>query len=122
MARSPTTLDAFAAIAEPRRRRILEALGGRSMSVTQLVVGLDWPQPTVSKHLGVLRAVGLVHATREKKQMFYEINPGAIRTMHDWTRLFERLWSQQLDRIKTRAEDKHRAAASPNTTINGKEN
>jgi DNA-binding transcriptional ArsR family regulator len=109
MARSPTTLDAFAAIAEPRRRRILEVLGGRQMSVTQLIVELKWPQPTVSKHLGVLKTVGLVRVERRSRQMFYELDPSSIRTIHEWTALFERLWTNQLDRIKQRAEAKQQA-------------
>lgn len=104
MARSPTTLDAFAAIAEPRRRKILEVLGGRQMAVTQLVIELGWPQPVVSKHLGVLKTVGLVRVERRSRQMLYEIDPASIRTIHEWTALFEQLWTSQLDRIKARAE------------------
>lgn len=112
MARSPTTLDAFSAIAEPRRRKILEILGGRHMTVTQLVIELKWPQPTVSKHLGVLKTVGLVRVERRSREMIYHLDPGAIRSIHEWTRLFEQLWSGQLDRIKSRAEAKQRAESS----------
>src|SRR6476661_1786968 len=108
MPRSATTLDAFAAIAEPRRRQILEVLGGQRKPVSQLVEELRWPQPTVSKHLAVLREVGLVRVERRSRQMFYEIDPAALRTIHDWTRLFEQLWGRQLDRIKASAEAKQR--------------
>lgn len=108
MARSPTTLDPFAAIAEPRRRKILEVLGDRQMTVTQLVLELGLPQPTVSKHLGVLKTVGLVRVERRSREMIYQLEPGAIRTIHEWTRLFEQFWTGQLDRIKARAEAKQR--------------
>jgi DNA-binding transcriptional ArsR family regulator len=114
MARSPTTLDAFAAIAEPRRRKILEVLGGRQMTVTQLVIELKWPQPTVSKHLGVLKTVGLVRVERRSREMIYELDPNSIRTIHEWTRLFEQLWTNQLDRIKARAEAKKRSETPNN--------
>ncbi len=114
MARSPTTLDPFAAIAEPRRRKILELLGGRQMTVTQLVIELKWPQPTVSKHLGVLKAVGLVRVQRRSREMLYELDPATIRTIHEWTAIFEQLWTTQLDRIKARAESKQQSSMSPN--------
>lgn len=108
MARSPTTLDPFAALGEPQRRRILEVLGARQLSVTQIVIEMRLPQPTVSKHLGVLKAVGLVRVERRSRQMLYQLEPSAIRTIHEWTRLFEQLWAGQLDRIKARAEARQR--------------
>ncbi|HRK32605.1 MAG TPA: metalloregulator ArsR/SmtB family transcription factor, partial [Tepidisphaeraceae bacterium] len=112
MARSATTLDPFAALAEPKRRRILEIIGTRKLTVTQLVIELKWPQPTVSKHLGVLKTVGLVRVERRSRQMIYELDPASIRTVHEWTQLFERLWSNQLDRIKTRAETRQHASST----------
>jgi DNA-binding transcriptional ArsR family regulator len=112
MARSPTTLDAFAAIGEPQRRRILEILGDRQLSVTQLVLEMRLPQSTVSKHLGVLKTVGLVRVERRSRQMLYTIEPDAVRTIHDWARSFEALWSNQLDHIKARAEARQRSTAS----------
>ena len=114
MARSPTTLDAFAAIAEPKRRRILETLGGRRMPVTQLVDGLHWPQPMVSKHLAVLRQVGLLRVERRSRQKVYEVNAAQLKSIHDWSRQFEQLWSSHLHSIKARAEAKARAAAHSN--------
>ncbi len=121
MARAATTVDAFAAIAEPRRRHILETLGGRTVSVTQLVIDLGWPQPTVSKHLGVLRKVGLVRVERRSRQMLYQVDPGAIRTVHEWTRRFETLWAGQLDRVKARAEAMQRTAKPLSSDPNERE-
>lgn len=112
MPRPTVTLDAFAAVAEPKRRRILEVLGSRRMPVTQLVDELHWPQPTVSKHLAVLRQVGLVKVERQSRQKVYEMNAEPLKTVHDWARQFEQLWDPHLARIKARAEAKARAAAS----------
>lgn len=108
MARAATTSDAFNAVAEPRRREILELLAGEERSVGDLVVRLGLEQPSVSKHLGVLRRVGLVRARRHGRQMLYQTNPDAIRPLHEWTKTFERLWAHQLLRIKERAEEKQR--------------
>jgi DNA-binding transcriptional ArsR family regulator len=106
MARAPTTTDAFAAIAEPRRRRILGLLAGTDgyRDVTWLVDQLGWPQPQVSKHLGVLRQVGLVNVMREGKHRKYALNGAALRPIYDWAKSFERFWEHQLQRIKDRAE------------------
>jgi DNA-binding transcriptional ArsR family regulator len=109
MARAATTSDAFNAVAEPRRREILELLAGQERSVGDLVVRLGLEQPSVSKHLGVLRRVGLVRARRHGRQMLYQTNPDAIRPLHEWTKTFERLWAHQLLRIKERAEEKERS-------------
>jgi DNA-binding transcriptional ArsR family regulator len=108
MARAATTSDAFNAVAEPRRREILELLAGQERSVGDLVVRLGLEQPSVSKHLGVLRRVGLVRARRHGRQMLYETNPDAIRPLYEWTKTFERLWAHQLLRIKERAEEKQK--------------
>jgi len=112
MARAATTSDAFNAVAEPRRRAILELLASGERSVGDLVVRLRLEQPSVSKHLGVLRRVGLVRARRHGRQILYEANPDGIRPLHEWTKSFERLWAHQLLRVKERAEEKARQVES----------
>ena len=105
MARSPTTADAFTAIAEPRRREILGALAdGGARDVSRLVEELGWPQPQVSKHLGVLRKVGLVSVAREGQRRVYSLNGEGLRPVYDWVKTYERFWEHQLRRIKDRAE------------------
>jgi DNA-binding transcriptional ArsR family regulator len=108
MARAATTSDAFNAVAEPRRREILELLAAGERSVGDLVVKLRLEQPSVSKHLGVLRRVGLVRARRHGRHVLYEANPEGIRPLHEWTKTFERLWAHQLLRVKERAGEKAR--------------
>ncbi|MGD9721230.1 MAG: ArsR/SmtB family transcription factor [Pirellulales bacterium] len=109
MSRAATTSDVFNAIAEPRRREIVALLaGGRPRSVNELVSALKLAQPAVSKHLAVLRAVGLVSAEKDGKSRLYRLNPNQLRAVHDWVGQFEKLWSNQLDRIKERAERKAR--------------
>jgi len=104
MARASTTSDAFNAVAEPRRREILEYLAGGERAVGDVVVRLGIEQPSVSKHLKVLRQVGLVRVRRHGRQMFYQANASAIRPLYEWTKTFERLWAHQLLRVKERAE------------------
>jgi DNA-binding transcriptional ArsR family regulator len=105
MPRAATTTDAFNAIAEPRRREILDLLaGGRAQAVGELVKTLRIPQPAVSKHLGVLRKVGIVSVSRKGQHRFYRLNARELKPVHDWVKTYERLWSHQLDRIKQRAE------------------
>lgn len=106
MARAPTTADAFNAIAEPRRREILGTLarGDNERDVTWLVEKLGWPQPQVSKHLGVLRKVGLVSVVRKGKRRMYRLNAEELRPVYEWVKTFERFWEHQLLRIKDRAE------------------
>ena len=104
MARAATTSDVFNAVAEPRRREILTVLVGRERSVGELVELLGIEQPSISKHLRVLREVELVKARREGKQMFYQTNADAIKPLHDWTTSFQQYWRHNLNRIKTRAE------------------
>lgn len=104
MPRAATTSDPFNAIAEPRRRDILVLLAGRERPVADIVDELEMAQPSVSKHLRVLLHVGLVDVRREGRQAFYRTNTEQIKTIHDWTRLFERYWKQQLLRVKERAE------------------
>lgn len=106
MARAATTSDPFNAVAEPRRRQILILLAVEERSVGDIVVALRLEQPSVSKHLRVLREVGLVRARRKGKHIFYRTNTEAIRPLHDWTRSFERLWTHQLSRVKEIAEVK----------------
>lgn len=106
VARAATTSDAFNAVAEPRRRAILNYLALQERPVSEIVAAMGLEQPSVSKHLRVLKDVGLVHARREGRQMFYRTNADAIRPLHEWTETFEKLWSQQLMRVKERAEQK----------------
>jgi DNA-binding transcriptional ArsR family regulator len=106
MARSPTTADAFTAIAEPRRREILGRLASTNgeCDVTWLVEELGWPQPQVSKHLGVLRKVGLVSVVRKGRRRMYSLNGDELKPVYEWIKTYERFWEKQLDRIKERAE------------------
>jgi DNA-binding transcriptional ArsR family regulator len=107
MPRAATTADVFNAIAEPRRREIIDMLvGGRAHAVGELVDRLRIPQPAVSKHLGVLRKVGVVSVTRQGQRRLYRLEAEKLKPVHDWVKNFERYWSHQLDRIKERAERK----------------
>jgi len=106
MARAATTSDAFNAVAEPRRRDILSYLALQERPVGDIVASLGLEQPSVSKHLRVLRDVGLVRARRDGRQMLYRVNADAIRPLHEWTSTFERFWRHQLLRVKERAEGK----------------
>lgn len=104
MPRASTTSDAFNAVAEPRRRDILNYLALQERPVGDIVLTLRLPQPSVSKHLRVLRDVGLVRTRRHGRRILYRTNAEAIRPLHDWTKTFERFWQHQLLRIKERAE------------------
>ena len=104
MARAATTSDVFNAVAEPRRRQILSYLADRERPVTEIVAATGLDQPSVSKHLGVLREVGLVRVRRCGRQRLYRTNAEAIRPLHEWTATFERYWQHQLLRVKQRAE------------------
>ena len=106
MPRAPTTADVFNAIAEPRRRQILTYLAVTERPVGDIVIALGLEQPSVSKHLAVLRQVGLVHMRCQGRQKLYRTNAEAIRPMHEWTATFERYWKHQLLRVKERAEAK----------------
>ena len=109
MSRAATTSDVFNAIAEPRRRQIVELLAHRgTLAVGAMVAALGLPQPAVSKHLAVLHEVGIVSATRDGRQRMYRLEAKELRMVHDWVNKFERLWSHQLVRIKERAERKAR--------------
>lgn len=114
MPRAATTADVFNAIAEPRRRQIVDLLaGGRPRAVGDLVDTLRLPQSAVSKHLGVLRKVGLVSASRQGKRRLYQINPGRLKPVHDWVKIYEQYWVHKLVRIKERAERKARVRSAP---------
>jgi len=104
MARAATTSDPFNAVAEPRRRQILTFLAGDERQVGEIVVAIGLDQPSVSKHLGVLRRVGLVRVRRNGRHRLYRTNAEALKPMHDWTETFERFWRNQLQRVKERAE------------------
>lgn len=106
MPRASTTSDAFNAIAEPRRRHILELIAGDERSVGEIADALAMGQPSVSKHLQVLRDVGLVHMRRAGRQTLYRVNAETLRTVHEWCGMFERHWRGQLRRIKAHAEEK----------------
>jgi DNA-binding transcriptional ArsR family regulator len=106
MARAATTTDAFNAVAEPRRRDILNFLALQERSVSEIVDAMELEQPSVSKHLKVLKDVGLVAARREGRQMLYRVNAAAIRPLWEWTNTFERMWRHQLARVKENAEKK----------------
>ena len=112
MPRAATTTDVFNAIAEPRRRHLIEVLARRgALAVGALVVAVGLPQPAVSKHLGVLRKVGVVSVDRNGRERVYRLNAQELKSVYDWAKSFERFWSHQLDRIKQRAEEKARARA-----------
>jgi len=104
--RASTTSDPFNAVAEPRRRDILEFLAAEERSVSEIVDALELAQPSVSKHLNVLRNVRLVTARRDGKRMFYRTNAETLRTIHDWSGMFAQHWRGQLKRIKAHAEGK----------------
>ena len=108
MSRASTTSDAFNAVAEPRRRDILSFLALQERPVGAIVAGLGLEQPSVSKHLRVLKEVGLVCARRDGRRILYRINSDGIRPLYEWTKTFERLWRHQLQQVKDRAEGKTR--------------
>ena len=99
MARSPTTADVFNAVAEASRRDLLDALGDGEATVNELVDRLGLSQPQVSKHLGVLRQVGLVSVRVDGRHRWYRVNGPALKPVHDWVRTFERTWNARLDRL-----------------------
>jgi DNA-binding transcriptional ArsR family regulator len=123
MARASTTSDAFNAVAEPRRREILTYLAGAERPVQEIVAALGLEQPSVSKHLRVLRNVGLVRMRCQGRQKLYRTNAEAIRPLHQWAGTFERYWQHQLNRVKELAEATVRQAssASNSPTPNPKE-
>ena len=107
MARAATTTDVFNAIAEPRRRDLIGVLAdGREYAVGDVVLRLRMSQPAVSKHLALLRKVGVVSAIKRGQHRMYKLNPSELKPVHDWVKTFERYWTHQLGHIKERAERK----------------
>jgi len=106
MPRALATLDAFNAVAEPRRRQVLDLLARGEHPVNDLVRTLGWPQPQVSKHLSVLKKVGLVEVRQMGRQRVYALNARQLQPIHEWVQSFAHFWQHQLDRIKRRAEGK----------------
>ncbi len=105
MARAATTADTFNAVAEPRRRQILDALAGGELPVNDLVHLLGMGQPQVSKHLRVLREVGAVTVRDQGRQRLYRLNGEALKPIHDWIKPFERLWSERFDELDAVLDD-----------------
>lgn len=105
MARAATTTDAFNAIAEPRRRQILDVLAGGERPVNELVARLGVAQPQVSKHLRVLRAVGLVEVRGDGRRRLYRVNGKALRPIHDWVQAYEQTWSERFDALDDVLDD-----------------
>jgi DNA-binding transcriptional ArsR family regulator len=105
MARAATTADTFNAVAEPRRRAILDALGGGERSVNDLVEALGLAQPQGSTHLRVLREVGAVDVRDDGRRRLYRVNGQALRPIHDWVVSFEQLWTERFDRLDDVLED-----------------
>jgi DNA-binding transcriptional ArsR family regulator len=105
MARTPTTFDPFNAVAEPKRRQVLEVLGTHELSVNEIVERLGWKQPMVSKHLSVLKEVGLVSERRAGRQRLYRVNAERLKPIYDWVSPFERYWSESYDRLDNVLED-----------------
>ena len=105
MARAATTTDAFNAVAEPRRRAILDALATGERPVNDLVSALALTQPQVSKHLRVLREVGLVEVRSDGRRRMYRVNGRSLKPIHDWVRTFEKTWTQRFERLDTVLEE-----------------
>jgi DNA-binding transcriptional ArsR family regulator len=105
MARAATTADAFNAVAEPQRRRILDVLAGGERSVGELVEELGLAQPQVSKHLRVLREVGAVHVRDDGRRRLYRLNGPALKPIHDWVKAYERTWEERFAAMDTVLEE-----------------
>src|SRR2546427_939229 len=105
MARAATTADAFNAVAEPRRRQILDVLAGGELPVNDLVTLLGLAQPQVSKHLRVLREVGLVESRDEGRQRIYRLNGRSLKPIHDWVKSYERSWNERFEALDEVLED-----------------
>lgn len=119
MARAATTTDAFNAVAEPRRRQILDLLAAGERPVGELVQALGLPQPLVSKHLRVLREVGAVQVRDDGRRRLYRLNGHALKPIHDWVKTYERSWSERFDELDLvldslkRQEDPHAGSGDP---------
>lgn len=100
MARTRTTFDPFNAIAEPKRRALIEAMVGKELTVNQIVELMGWNQPMVSKHLGVLKQVGIVSERKEGRYRVYKVNAGQLKPIQDWVIQFEQFWNNSLDHLE----------------------
>ena len=105
MARAATTADAFNAVAEPRRRQILDVLAGGERPVNDLVALLGLAQPQVSKHLRVLREVGAVDVREDGRRRLYRLNGHALKPIHDWVKGYERTWSERFEQLEVVLEE-----------------
>ena len=105
MARAATTADAFNAVAEPRRREILDVLAGGERPVNDIVAELELAQPQVSKHLRVLREVGLVDVRGDGRRRLYQLNGRALKPIYDWVKTYERAWSERFDQLDVVLEE-----------------
>lgn len=105
MARAATTTDAFNAVAEPRRRQILDILAGGERPVNDLATELSLAQPLVSKHLRVLREVNLVEVRGNGRQRIYRLNSLPLRPIHDWVKNYEQLWNERFEALDELLED-----------------
>jgi DNA-binding transcriptional ArsR family regulator len=115
MARAATTADAFNAVAEPRRRQILDVLAGGERPVNDLVDALALAQPQVSRHLRVLKEVGLVDVRGDGRQRFYRLNGRALKPIHDWVKEYEQTWSERFDQLDVVLEKLKREEAGDAT-------
>jgi len=121
MSRAAAASDVFTAIAEPRRRQIIDLLARRrNLAVGAIVLALGLRQPSVSKHLGVLRQAGLVNVSKQGQQRVYELNLEQLRPVYDWVKTFEQHWERQLDRIKAKAERRALALSNMSGRISSK--
>jgi DNA-binding transcriptional ArsR family regulator len=105
MARAATTTDVFNAVAEPRRRDILDALSAGERPVNDLVQALGLAQPQVSKHLRVLREVGAVDVRDDGRRRLYRVNGRALKPIHDWVKTYERMWAERFERLDAVLDD-----------------
>lgn len=100
MARVKTTYDVFSAIGDPKRRELIEHLVVHEMTVNELVKIVKWPQPTVSKHLSVLREVKLVSERKQGRYRYYRIEPEEMRPIHEWMHQFDKYWGNTMDQLE----------------------
>jgi DNA-binding transcriptional ArsR family regulator len=122
VARAATTSDVFNAVAEPRRREIVDLLArGVERDVNELVLKLGLPQPAVSKHLGVLRKVGVVAVHKAGQRRLYRLNPQELKPVHDWIQNFEQFWTDQLASIKEAAEQKAKQLAAHDRAVSNQQ-
>jgi len=108
VARAATTADAFNAVAEPRRRQILDVLAGGEKPVNDLAAALGVAQPQVSKHLRVLREVGAVHVREDGRRRLYRLNGAALKPIHDWVQGYEKLWGDRFEELDSVLQDVER--------------